>query len=158
MTLTEPRPRRWRKVARDCRLVGEALQPFVIILGGIFAVGTYMVSERHIREERTIELRRAYDEKQLDLYLEAARVAAHLAAVPASPEHDALEARFWELYWGQLAFVESSEVATGMVRVCERYVSSENTSRCHADESSPSGAAIALARLGSEEIKTRWGK
>jgi hypothetical protein len=149
----------WRKFACDFKIIGEALQPFVIILGGIFAVGTYMVSEGHIREERTIELRRAYDEKQLDLYLEAARVAAHLAAVPANdPEHDALLARFWELYWGQLAFVESSDVETKMVQVCERYVSRDDTSRCHAGDDSTAGAAIALARVGSAEVKARWVK
>jgi hypothetical protein len=149
----------WRKFAEDSKIVGEALQPFVIILGGIFAVGTYMVSEGHIREERTIELRRAYDEKQLELYLDASRVAAHLAAVPADDsEHEALLARFWELYWGQLAFVESPDVEAKMVKVCELYVSRDDTSRCHAGTGSNLGAAIELARVGSEEVKARWVK
>jgi hypothetical protein len=150
-------PKGWRRVAEDCKIVGEALQPFALVVAGAFVLVTYVVSEGHVREERAIELRRAYDEKQLELYAEAARVSAHLASAPADdPDRRANVARFWELYWGELAFVESTEVETKMVDVCERYVSSDDPSKCHATDQSTAGAAISLARTGSTEVRTRW--
>jgi hypothetical protein len=51
------------------------------------------------------ELQRPYQEKKLSLYLDASRVLAHLVATP-DVNKDATEARFWELYWGELVFVE----------------------------------------------------
>ena len=88
--------------------------------------------------------------------MEASRVAAHLAAIPDDQDRQPLMARFWELYWGQLAFVESPEVQARMVQVCERYVSPADRSRCHADEGSMSWAAIGLAHQASKEVKSRW--
>jgi len=120
----------WRELATDLRLVGEAIQPVAIIVGGILALLTYMSSvshERYAREsdakQARLERARPYYEKQLSLYLDAARVAAHLAANPATPERDKLVARFWELYWGELAFVESR--STG-----RRPASSMSTTSC----------------------------
>ena len=52
------------------------------------------------------ELEAPYQERKLALYLDAARVLAHLAASP-DVDKEKTEARFWELYWGELAFVES---------------------------------------------------
>jgi hypothetical protein len=46
-------------------------------------------------------------------YAEAARVCARIASA-----HDGADAvaRFWELYWGELALVENREVEAEMVR------------------------------------------
>ena len=64
--------------------------------------------EQHTKETLATtkrELEAPYQEKKLAVYLDAARVLAHLAATP-DLDKEKTEARFWELYWGELAFVE----------------------------------------------------
>lgn len=163
----------WRKLATDLKLFGEAIQPMAIIVGGILALLTYMSSVSHERYARDSDLQRArleraqpYYEKQLNLYLEAARVAAHLAANPASPDRNQLVARFWELYWGELAFVESRSAGSAspptkpieelMVEVCETYVSSDHPEKCHSGGSTSLGTALALSHRASDEIRKAW--
>lgn len=68
-------------------------------------------SERQA-EARRIEATRPFLEKQLELYAEAARVCARIAS---AHDHDTAVARFWELYWGELALVENREVEARMV-------------------------------------------
>ena len=92
-------------------------------------------------------------------------VAAHLAANPATPEREKLVARFWELYWGELAFVESRSGASEgppnqsiealMVEVCKTYVSAAEPEKCHATNASL-GAALALSHRASDEIQKAW--
>jgi hypothetical protein len=154
----------WRKAAENLKIIGDALQPIVLVVGGIFALVTYSSAQREQQDARTRELRRPYDERQLDLYLDAARVTAHLAASPPSDpkELESLKARFWELYWGQLAFVESRVDGTGrsvethMVEICESYVSPDKPEKCHSRSDPKLGAAIHLAYAASEEVKARW--
>jgi hypothetical protein len=120
------------------------------------------------------ELQRPYEEKKLDLYLDAARVLAHLATSPGV-DTERTETRFWELYWGELAFVESTaaDEDTGgprpsverlMVAFCQQYFGDE---RC-SDQAGAAGAAppktarqgkrqaIEMARQASKEIRDRW--
>ena len=98
----------------------DFLQVVTVIAGVSTAVATFVFHsidqrtraadlERNSREQLTNvrrELQRPYEEKKLNLYLDAARVLAHLATSP-SVDKENTEARFWELYWGELAFVES---------------------------------------------------
>lgn len=166
--MSESRSTGWRKFAADCKEIGDALQPFVIVFGGLFALMTYVDAANKDQDARLRELQRPYYDKQLDLYLEAARVAAHLAASPPTDPvaKEELVARFWELYWGQLAFVESrggsAQSTTGtpvealMVRVCESYVSADDPAKCHAAENQALTAAINLAHQASDEIRSRW--
>ena len=90
----------------------DCLQIFTVVVGILAVADTFY---RYTQDQKAQvaaikrELERPYQEKKLVLYLDAARVLAHLAS---SPDVDRLatEARFWELYWGELAFVESSTV------------------------------------------------
>ncbi len=121
------------------------------------------------------ELERPYEDKKLELYLDAARVLAHLAATP-DVDRELTEARFWELYWGELAFVESltknertkdeRSVERLMVNFCHVYF---EPNRCTAEGGGASGvektrrtptekAAIEMARRASQEIRDRWEK
>jgi hypothetical protein len=98
----------------------DCLQVVTVVAGVSTAVATFVYhsidqrdraaeQERHTREQLEnvqIELQKPYQVKKLQLYLDAARVLAHLASSP-SVEKEKSEARFWELYWGELAFVES---------------------------------------------------
>jgi hypothetical protein len=131
--------------------------------------------EQHAKEQLAatkLELARPYEEKKLALYLDAARVLAHLAASP-DVDKEKTEARFWELYWGELAFVESEfkDEASGqnkpsverlMVEFCHTYFSPE---KCTA-QGGPGGAqksqrtpieaaAIEMAHQASREIRDR---
>lgn len=63
-------------------------------------------------QTRRVESTRPFLERQLALYSEAARVCAQIAS---SPRPEAV-ARFWELYWGELALVENKEVEAAMVQ------------------------------------------
>ena len=144
---------RWVRRAEALQLIGQAAQPFVL-LG---ALVTFGLSEWHKSTERSIELSRPYYEKQLDLYLESARVAARLAALKKDdPSYPETVNRFWELYWGELAFVESESVERLMVEICRTYVSPENKSRCTSSPDSHQGQALALAHHESQEIRRRW--
>ena len=87
----------------------DCLQIFTVVVG-IFAVADtfYRYTQDQKAQVAAIkrELERPYLEKKLALYLDAARVLAHLANSP-DVDRATTEARFWELYWGELAFVES---------------------------------------------------
>lgn len=52
--------------------------------------------------------------KSSALYTEATQAAATLSTTEDGPERDAAEQRFWSLYWGELALVESLEVEQAM--------------------------------------------
>ena len=74
------------------------LQALAIIFTIVWAATTFRHQVYTEAESRRRELSRPYAEKQLDLYLDAARVKARLAATdPDSPGRKEAEARFWEL-------------------------------------------------------------
>ena len=62
-----------------------------------------------------VEAAKPFLSLQLALYKEAVGVTAKIATLAAGPEQDRNIQRFWELYWGELAFVESKEVESAMV-------------------------------------------
>lgn len=64
-------------------------------------------------ESRRIEATRPFLEKQLALYSEATCVCARIAS--SETPDGASVARFWELYWGELALVENRDVESAMV-------------------------------------------
>jgi type II secretory pathway pseudopilin PulG len=171
----------------------DCLQVLTIIAGVASAVGTFIyhsIDERnraveqanraqeHAREQAKqeqehmknarMELQRPYLEKQLNLYLDTARVLAHLASSP-SVDKEKTEARFWELYWGELAFVESltKDEKTGgpvsverlMVRFCRTYFSNDQCASSNNPPQSPPGsvnAAIEMSRGASKEVHDQW--
>lgn len=127
---------------------------------------TRRLIEQNDRAKRELEL--PYDEKKLSLYLDAARVLAHLASSP-SVDKEATEARFWELYWGELAFVESQtadeesggpkpSVERLMVEFCNQYFEPSRCTSANAGNQARVGeaAAIRMARQASKEIRKRW--
>jgi hypothetical protein len=58
-------------------------------------------------QTRAIDARRPFLNLQLNLYQEAASTAANLATSTDPAELRRAEARFWQLYWGELAMVEN---------------------------------------------------
>lgn len=155
---------KWERLAKDSKMVGDALQPLVLIVSAIAAVVTFYTSERNKAADRAREARdRAevrslpFYQKQLDIYAEAARVSARLASTPESdPGYPVVVGRFWELYWGDLGFVESSDVASRMVSICRAYVSAKDPERCTTTDKAGQGLALDLAHQAASEIKARW--
>lgn len=99
-------------------------------------------------DARRIEATRPFLEKQLELYAEAARVCARIAS--AERDNDAI-ARFWELYWGELALVENREVEAGMVSFGQalQYMPS--------DRSELRQRALELAGACRKSLARSWG-
>lgn len=101
-----------------------------------------------LSEARRIEATRPFLEKQLDLYAEAARVCARIASA-----HDGADtvARFWELYWGELALVENREVEAKMVRFGQalQYMPEDRSELRH--------RALELAAACRASLARSWG-
>lgn len=81
--------------------------------------------ERAMEEGRVIEQAKAtavqrvismepFLNRQLALFQETTQVVAFIATSPESEERKQKEARFWQLYWGELALVEHGDVETAM--------------------------------------------
>ena len=101
-----------------------------------------------LSEARRIEATRPFLEKQLDLYAEAARVCVRIASA-----HDGAGAvaRFWELYWGELALVENREVEAKMVRFGQalQYMPEDRSELRH--------RALELAAACRASLARSWG-
>ena len=158
----------------------DCLQVIVVIIAVFTAIHTYRndIDDKRSKADQdrkaaadqldTVkrELQRPYQEKQLSIYVDATRVVAHLAASP-TVDKEANEARFWELYWGDLAFVESPAVEGLMVTFCHAYF--DDPARCETAIPNPDevakhralrkeNIAIDLAREASKEIAERWAQ
>jgi hypothetical protein len=144
----------------NVRFVSDVLQAVAIIFTIIWAATTFRHQVATEAEDRRLALSGPYAEKQLDLYLDAARVVAHLATSPDSPDRAATETRFWELYWGELAFVESRSDGAGsnpsveslMAAFCKGYF---DPALCGHTEPKVD-AAFKLSHLASLEIQQHW--
>jgi hypothetical protein len=99
-----------KDIQETVKFLAGIIQTLFIVLGGGWAVYTFATQQEADIKATQRELARPYYEKQLSLYLDASRVVAHLAKQPTGREKEELEARFWELYWGELAFVESNDI------------------------------------------------
>src|SRR5262245_14722465 len=145
-----------QEVRERWEFVFKGVQAGAILVGAIWALVTYSITASQQRDAIRRELRKPYDEKQLSLYLDAARVLAHLSATP-DYEPEKTQARFWELYWGELAFVESGHVASLMVAFCKKNFELEkcNTPRPlePLEASTLQGAAISMSHEASKEIR-----
>jgi hypothetical protein len=149
------------KTRENVRFVSDLLQAIAIIFTIVWAATTFRHQVATEAEGARRELSRPYSEKQLDLYLDAARVVARLATSPDGADRSETEARFWELYWGELAFVESRAKDAGgkpsvedlMVEFCQEYF---NPELCHDAGRAKVVAAFKLSRLASDEVRQHW--
>ena len=67
-------------------------------------------------ETRRLEARKPFLDDQLKRYTEVTRIAAILATVdPESGAFSTAQGRFWEMYWSELALVETKGVEEAMV-------------------------------------------
>ena len=135
-------------VRRNLTFYAQILQAIAIVFAGAWAAWTYHQQVRR-------EYEKPYYEKQLGLYLDAARVVANLATLPEGTERQKAVQRFWELYWGELAFVESNSVEGMMRNYCDQIF---DVSHCdHLQSPNPRlGDALNFSHLASQEIRQHW--
>ena len=107
-------------------LVIKALGPMLVLAGLVFGIFKFQTTARLDRESREDqnkqliaeaqrEAKKPFYEQQLTLYLEATNVTARIAAPRDEQDKQAAIVRFWQLYWGPLALVESEQVAQAMI-------------------------------------------
>jgi hypothetical protein len=155
----------------------------VVILGGAWTASTWYADrmdksreeQRRSSEAAVVALRESqkpFLERQLAFYFEAAKVTGKLATLPPvrfdKPlDHKALEdwawsrRRFWELYWGELGVVESTDVSRAMVsfgNALNAVESCVDAGRdCRNEQSRLTGPSLALAREIRASIEKGWG-
>jgi hypothetical protein len=104
----------------------KLLSPLLAVAAFFWGIYTYRdtAQQQLAREEaeaqrtaetRRIEATRPYLDKQLALYTEATKVTATIATSADSEEIEKATKRFRELYGGELALVERSDVARAMI-------------------------------------------
>lgn len=101
-------------------------------------------------ETRRIEAAKPFLERQLALFTEATRVVAQIAVAPAAPGSDKLKARFWQLYWGELALVERGKVEAAMKAFGDALERGEPAARL-------SRLSLDLAHACRDELAIAWG-
>jgi hypothetical protein len=109
-----------------CELLIKAVGPLLVLAGLVFGVIQFQLTAerdrsardeqyKHTIEEAKREAKKPFYEQQLALYLEATNVTARISTPLSDDDRQAAMARFWQLYWGPLALVESQDVAKAMV-------------------------------------------
>ena len=98
------------KLESSIKIIGA----FIALGGFIWGMFTYFDARERESETRRIEATKPFLERQLQLYTEATQIAATLATVTTDSIEAKTMQRFWELYWGELALVESANVEYAM--------------------------------------------
>ena len=141
---------------KNWAFVFSSLQAIAIVGGAIWGLYIFHVNSKAQQEAIRRELRKPYDEQQLSLYVDAARVLAHLSTTPDTNRAE-YEARFWELYWGELPFVENVEVREKMATFCNKAF---GEAKCGGNDKSPldekTKAAIDMSQTASCQVRSRW--
>jgi hypothetical protein len=102
------------------------IPPFLGVAVFLFGIYQYRIQQKAAREQQEVASDRNIEQRQLEvikpfltkrteLYLEASASAARIAVSTDTEERLKAEAKFWELYVGQMVIVEDSEVANAMV-------------------------------------------
>lgn len=100
--------------------------PILAVAGFLWGIYTYqdnakqqlraqVAEHEKTAETRRIEATKPFLDRQLELYTEAIQVTATIATSTDEEELADATMRFQELYWGELALVERTDVAAAMV-------------------------------------------
>jgi hypothetical protein len=108
------------------------------------------VEAERLAETRRIEATKPFLDRQLALYSEAARVAAQVATLGDTEAGQKARARFWELYWGELALVENKAVEGAMKRMGDAIAAG-------ASDQELKYASLAVAHACRESLDKSWG-
>lgn len=124
---------------------------FVFALSSIlWSIHQYTDSIDQSNKTKLLEIKKAFLDRQLALYTEATLTASKLATNETPEEYDRHLQRFWELYWGELALVESPDVEAAMVAFGKELRSSSP------DKERLQVLSLALARACRASIDESW--
>jgi hypothetical protein len=87
-----------------------------VIIGGLWTLTTFSFGRRDLSKTRLIEAQKPFNEKRLQYYLEATSITSTIATSENDAVVIAAKARFWALYWGELALFEDDDVEDAMVK------------------------------------------
>jgi type II secretory pathway pseudopilin PulG len=146
----------------------------VAIAGGLWTVQTYFANlEQTSRQEQAaqekeqhsqlLQAQQPFLEHRWKAYIETSAVVGQLVALDTSePAWQDARRRFWELYWSELAMVETPTVASAMVDFGRQLTSV--TSALNGDQAALkngvgrlNAAAIAVAHALRDSIQVSWG-
>lgn len=105
---------------------------------------------QRLAESRRIEATKPFLERQLKLYTEASQVAALIATSSDERQIQQALGRFWQLYWGELALVENTEVEAAMVAM-------GNAIHEKANPQVLKQASLKLAHACRQSLDRSWG-
>jgi hypothetical protein len=131
---------------KNWKFLFDSIQSAAVVIGVLWAAYTYW-------DTRNRELQKPYAEKKLEFYTDAARVLAHLASSP-SVKKEETESQFWELFWGELPFVESEKIKDSMEMFCNAYFADARCSKAAA-EGMPK-IAKNMSEQASAETRATW--
>ena len=146
----------------------------VAVVGGLWTLNTYFDSQRQAnqqeqsareKEQRSqlLQAQQPFLEHRWKAYIETSGVAGALVALePADPAWTQAEKRFWELYWSELAMVETPDVESAMVDFGGRLNAvgaslAKNQAGLANARSQLNASALRLARALKESIQSSWG-
>lgn len=129
------------------KVITVAVSIVALLWGG----ATFLITKQR-------EARKAYLDYQLELYKETAKTAVILATSDDSVKVDSARIRFYELYYGELALVETREVAAQMVSFkasLEKALAEEDS--LGAEAANLPLAALELAHVLRSSLAQSWG-
>lgn len=133
------------------------LELLKVLVGAIAATSTLLgVSwqwrQAHMARSQSalVEARQPFLTRQLELYGEAAKVAARIATTDDEKELGEATTRFWQLYWGELALVEDRDVEAAMVAFGEAMKTS-------AKKAQQQSLSLDLAHAIRRSLDRSWG-
>jgi hypothetical protein len=100
--------------ARFIDAATKILAVIAVAAGGGWTLYTYLNGRADIARTASLEARKPFEEKRLELYIEAATVTAKIARSHDKNEVARAKDEFWVLYLGPLALVEDEEVEGAM--------------------------------------------
>lgn len=147
---TASQTRRLVKFWLDCA------QVFVIIAAVLGTGITYCSNQ----ESRLRELRKPYDERQIDIYGKAGAVMGVLATTSEQKNNET----FWRIYYGEMPTVQTSAIARIMNRFCiaafgrdgRCYEVANEASDIVQNEASRKTVMNEFAKQVQFELKCRW--
>jgi oligoendopeptidase F len=120
------------------------------VLATLATIGSGIYQYSHSKDQ---EFRKAFWEKQYQLYSEATDIAAKISVAKDLQNVEKERAEFWYLYYGKMSIVENKAVYDAMVTYGKKLESLEEAGR-----TSPELKQLAynLSRACRESLKATW--
>jgi len=152
--MTEEQHRKWDIIIKGI------ITPIIAVITVFAGIYQYTDGQKRSLEKefdlRKIERQEQFREEKTALYKEARRVVSFLSTNDMNSDlYESKKIRFWELYWGDLAAVESSKMESLMVkfgRLLENLENEQDQEDKISTRKLMKEVSLTLARQTSEEL------